>query len=788
MASESPKVFISYSHDSPEHGLHVLELANRLRADGINCMIDQYVMAPPEGWPRWMEKQIRESDFVLVVCTETYLKRVLGEEQPGKGFGVRWEGNSIYNAIYASGVMNAKFIPLLFEAADALHIPIPLKGTPFYEPLTEPGYEDLFRRLTNQPRVDKPELGKLLSSPPVTARKLEGAAALEVALSNLPERNPFFTGREPVLAQLQEALAAQGRAALSGLGGVGKTQTAVEYVHRHSDEYVYTFWATAHSREALPSGYATIARLLKLSEADGKDQILAMKSVKRWLISHEGWLLILDNADDIVTARAFIPLGKNGHVLLTTRAWAVGTMARRVQIQEMGTEEGALFLLRRAKYITEIASLEAATEADQAIAKEIATQLDGLPLALDQAGAYLEETGCGLSGYLDLYRSHAAELLRHRGALTSDHFDPVATTWELSFENIAKANPAAAELLRFCAFLHPDGIPEELFSKGASELGPLLGPVASDAFALNIALAEILKYSMLRRDASARVLEIHRLVQDVIKRGMDQATQRLWAERVVRAINRAFSSARFINMAYFLLLRQAQACVELSKEWGFEFPEAVQLRRIVYESTTKSRYPCIGAKITDLDWESVRLFGNKEISCSARRDKVIEELDLLSPLSRTPLPHIAAVLCFCNYPHRFMPQAISEFIVGQPKDEHFLLKAVKGPLSSQFGELVPLTMNHLETISQLGRGGLRSEETEIPLSVVREAISNAIAHRNYNMPGRVQVRRVGTYKTFPTESAVKPGRPIVPREPRDDSQSCPADPKLRQRGPFSIVS
>ena len=85
MASAPPKVLISYSHDSPEHEQRVLELANRLRADGIDCTIDQYVVAPAEGWPRWMDKQIRDSDFVVMVCIEAYYQRVMGEEQPGKG-------------------------------------------------------------------------------------------------------------------------------------------------------------------------------------------------------------------------------------------------------------------------------------------------------------------------------------------------------------------------------------------------------------------------------------------------------------------------------------------------------------------------------------------------------------------------------------------------------------------------------------------------------------------------------------------------------------------------------
>ena len=115
-------------------------------------------------------------------------------------------------------------------------------------------------------------------------------------------------------------------------------------------EYVYTFWAGADSREALVFAYVTIAGLLKLPEAQDKDQTLAVDAVKHWLSSHEGWLLILDNADDLRMAHEFIPPGKNGHVLLTSRARATGTVARLVEIQEMGTEEGALFLLRRAKY------------------------------------------------------------------------------------------------------------------------------------------------------------------------------------------------------------------------------------------------------------------------------------------------------------------------------------------------------------------------------------------------------------------------------------------------------
>ena len=117
-----------------------------------------------------------------------------------------------------------------------------------------------------------------------------------------------------------------------------------------------------------------------------------------------------------------------------------------------------------------------------------------------------------------------------------------------------------------------------MLSEGATELGPVLGPVGSDAFALNGAIAEILKYSLLRRDPKARTLEIHRLVQAVLQQAMDEVTQRLWAERAVRAVGRAFPSREFSTWAVCeRLLPQAQACAELIVEWGFEFAEAARL-------------------------------------------------------------------------------------------------------------------------------------------------------------------------------------------------------------------
>src|SRR5437667_2248454 len=158
------EVFISYSWDSEAHLRGVLELSNRLRSEGIDCVIDQYEVSPPDGWPRWMDKKIRDSRLILMICTETYCKRVMGEESPDKGMGVRWEGGLIYQHLYNAGA-NQKFIPVLFRAADKKFIPTPLQSAMHYELDSEAGYDRLYARLLNRPGVRKPELGRVRPAP-----------------------------------------------------------------------------------------------------------------------------------------------------------------------------------------------------------------------------------------------------------------------------------------------------------------------------------------------------------------------------------------------------------------------------------------------------------------------------------------------------------------------------------------------------------------------------------------------------------------------------------------------
>jgi len=163
---QSLKVFISYSHDSVEHMDRVLALSDRLRQDGIDCHIDQYETSPREGWPRWMQLRITKANFVLVICTETYRRRFSGQEKRRRGLGVKWEGAILTQELYDAEANNTKFVPVFVSSHNSNCIPIILRGATYYEVNTERGYEDLYRRLTNQPDIPLPEIGKIRPMPP----------------------------------------------------------------------------------------------------------------------------------------------------------------------------------------------------------------------------------------------------------------------------------------------------------------------------------------------------------------------------------------------------------------------------------------------------------------------------------------------------------------------------------------------------------------------------------------------------------------------------------------------
>jgi len=336
---------------------------------------------------------------------------------------------------------------------------------------------------------------------------------------NVPvPRNPFFTGRVDILENLHQALHEQHEialkpseraTALSGLGGVGKTQTAAEYAHRYKDDYSAVLWVLADGEDLLRSSFAQLSVLLGFQAEKQDDQILAVQS---WLRNNDGWLLIFDNAETLAlltAAKELLPSNFNGHVLFTTRAQATGSLAS-VPVDCFDDDTGAVFLLRRSKWVDmALAALEqvrsSVSDSDWQTATTLVHELGGLALAIDQAGAYIEQTECGLEGYLTRYRNNAAAMLNERGYVQSaDHPEAVYKTFLLALENAEKRHPLAGEILRDSALLHPDGISEKLYAD-------------CDPLDLDKALAALKDYSLIQRVPERKLFTVHRLVQVVVR-------------------------------------------------------------------------------------------------------------------------------------------------------------------------------------------------------------------------------------------------------------------------------
>jgi tetratricopeptide (TPR) repeat protein len=578
--SDSPRVLISYSHDSPEHEARVLRLADRLRDDGVDAVLDQYESFPPEGWIRWMSQQIAEARFVLAVCTPTYRRRLAGEEKPGKGLGATYEGGIIQQDLYDTGGRNEKFIPVIFGEEDREHIPEDFKRYQNY--LLPAGYEDLYRLLTDQPKVKKPELGRLRAMPARQAR-----SDFRNFIWNIPPRNACFTGRDSYLEAARQALTLSNAVALGGIGGIGKTQTAIEFAYRHRADYRFALWSSAAANASLLSSFAALANTLDLPEKNEKELSTVAAGVTRWLATNSGWLLVLDNIDtveDLNEVWRITSAAPSGHVLITTRLQGTGQIAKRVEIHEMDPQDGGAFLLRRA-------GIAEPNHSDRACAERISEDVDGLPLALDQAAAFIEETPSTPAEYLDFYRTEGSRLRGLRGDLAADH-PSVTVTFSLAFSRLADKNPAAADLVRACAFLAPDAIPEEVFTKGGAKLGDLLGGFVGKPLEFAEALRHAGRFALIRRNAAAKSLDIHRQVQEVVKDGMDAETRRLWAGRVVAALDNVFPYVEFQNWPQCeSLLPHARVAARHIVESGLETREAARLlNQTAYYLSLRAEY------------------------------------------------------------------------------------------------------------------------------------------------------------------------------------------------------
>lgn len=340
-------------------------------------------------------------------------------------------------------------------------------------------------------------------------------------------RNPNFTGREELLEQLAASLRQRGRlaiTALRGLGGVGKTQLALEYAYRHASEYELVAWLRAEEPETLAEDFAGIANALDLPERDTPSQQRKIDAVREWLERNDSWLLIFDNTPNPDAIRSFLPRTTTGHTLVTSRHQSWRELGTSVGVEELKLEEAVEFLLQRTG------------ETDRAAAARLAEDLGRLPLALEGAAAYMETTGRSLKTYLPLLRDQQRVLLAAPRA--AYYPATLAGAWEISFRHVEEETPEAADLLRLCAFLAPDDIPLELLRGGREHLPPSLAEAASDPLHFDACVAALRRYSLVKVEGDA--LGVHRLVQLVTRERLSEVAWSQWSERALRVAEACF--------------------------------------------------------------------------------------------------------------------------------------------------------------------------------------------------------------------------------------------------------
>lgn len=567
--SERCDFFISYNKADKDWAEWI---AWTLEKAGYTVIIQAWDIRPGENFILKMHQATKDTDATIAVLSQNYLDAEYTKSEWAEAFAKDPEGQK------------RMLIPVRIRECN----PEGLLKAVVYLDLVE---------ITNEDEAREKLLDSLRSrGDPRKAPQFPGGSATESIpesvvgsqveypgrsekIWNLPhERNHFFTGRVKVLSRLRHALMSpltQHRAVISGLGGIGKTETAIEYAYRYREEYKEVLWVVAASSESLVSGFVDISALLELRECNAQDHKLAIAAVKRWLERNSGWLLVFDGADDPILVENFIPHQSDGHILLTSRATTFANLyiTKPLDLDAMKPEEASGFLRKR----TGRSDLH--NEEVKAISK-LGEKLGYLPLALEQAAAYTHEMRIGFRDYLTGYEKRGSEFLDKHLSDSSRYPQSIGTTWQLNFDQVEAASRGAADLLRLSSFLAPERIPIEVFPLASSVLPSTIicSSDPSDPLVLDDLLQPLMHYSLIRRDLESRTFSIHRLVQAVIQDMIEKDAQRQWAETAVRVLNEAFPDVDFKKWSQCdRLLPHVQRLVEIIRKWKLDLVEVPRL-------------------------------------------------------------------------------------------------------------------------------------------------------------------------------------------------------------------
>ncbi|MCX5557477.1 FxSxx-COOH system tetratricopeptide repeat protein [Streptomyces sp. NBC_00038] len=349
------------------------------------------------------------------------------------------------------------------------------------------------------------------------------------AIWNAPQRNTTFTGRNLILDRVRDQLGGGVSAvlpqpqALFGLGGVGKSQVAIEYVHRFMADYDLVWWIPAEHEDDIVASLAELAA--RIGAPGGEDMTLAGQEALQMLargLPTKRWILVFDNADDPARLARYFPAGGGGHILITSRNQAWAQQGTSMPIDVFLRDESIEHLTRRASGLSE-------DEADK-----VANAVGDLPLAVEQTAAWLAETATPIDDYLRQLAEQTTDVLALNQP--ADYSHSVAATWNISIARLKERSPASVRLLQLCAFLAPEQISSQLlYSKEMIDDLKRYDPALQESLLLGRVIREIGRFALAKVDQVSNSIQVHRLVQAVIRAQLTEEEQRQ-ARHVVHTV------------------------------------------------------------------------------------------------------------------------------------------------------------------------------------------------------------------------------------------------------------
>lgn len=384
-------------------------------------------------------------------------------------------------------------------------------------------------------------------------------------------RNPYFTGQDGELDDIYSFFFSSKNSsnvrslALVGMGGSGKTQLAIEYAYRYSKQYSAIYWLQADDIGLFFLSVSELAEKLIPNECkDINPEVIANKLKSHLEEQQSGWLLIVDNADDFSIVKKYLPRSGKGDILITTRSSQIDPAIHQILISTFLPNESKLLLLRRAKQLKEITDFTQLDPSENEATEKLTLQLGGLPLAIDQAGAYIGKENITLEKYLTLYQQteRGKELRQTRGELSGEHTSS-STTYTLALEQVAFRDEEAAELIRICAFLAPESIPKRIFTENPDIWEGSLATRLHKPSGFDELRKEATRYSLIQWESRRELLSIHAVVQQVIRDELSQEEKQSYIKKVILAVNAIFPKEIEIRFASREVLR---SCDRLSSQ------------------------------------------------------------------------------------------------------------------------------------------------------------------------------------------------------------------------------